>query len=275
MATTTIPWNDGSGDNIYLTYPSASGNQTVSVSSDANASTSSRTQVVTFTSGVGSITQQLTINQAASSLPYTPVDYIQTDGTAYINTGVSGSVPKSVDMTVLLPSATDCVFLGKGQINTSSQVASMFVPLYINSSRACFGYRYRYLSGAPSISTSITNQTPFRVAARFKNGGQWIGVMQEGDTAWTSLSKTQQNTPSGTTTTLYLFRDNYSSAPLPCPSGSRVYYCTIYGDYDYGTLVFDGVPCVYQGEYGLWDNVSNSFFGNAAGSGAFTGPSIQ
>ena len=49
MAVTTIPWGDGSGDNIYLTYPSASGDQPVQVSSDANTGSSSRTQTVTFT----------------------------------------------------------------------------------------------------------------------------------------------------------------------------------------------------------------------------------
>lgn len=48
MATTTIGWGDGSGDNIYLTYPSASGDQTVSVSSDANTG-AARTKTVTFT----------------------------------------------------------------------------------------------------------------------------------------------------------------------------------------------------------------------------------
>lgn len=64
MATTTIPWGDGSGGNIYLTYPSASGDQTVSVSSDANTG-AARSKVVTFTSGVGNIQRQLTINQAA------------------------------------------------------------------------------------------------------------------------------------------------------------------------------------------------------------------
>lgn len=60
MATTTIPWGDGSGDNIYFTYPSASGDQTVEVSSDANTG-SARTKVVTFTAG--NISQSLTVNQ--------------------------------------------------------------------------------------------------------------------------------------------------------------------------------------------------------------------
>lgn len=48
MAITTIPWDDGSGDYITLTYPSASGEQTVVVSSDANSGSTSRTKTVTF-----------------------------------------------------------------------------------------------------------------------------------------------------------------------------------------------------------------------------------
>lgn len=77
MATTTIPWGDGSGGNIYLTYPSASGDQTVSVSSDANTG-AARSKVVTFTSGVGSIVRALTVNQEAGETPGGRVsDYVQ------------------------------------------------------------------------------------------------------------------------------------------------------------------------------------------------------
>lgn len=43
----TIPWDDGSGDNIYLNSNASEGNQTVTVSSDANTR-APRTQVVTF-----------------------------------------------------------------------------------------------------------------------------------------------------------------------------------------------------------------------------------
>lgn len=67
MATTSIPWGDGSGDNIYLTYPTASGDQTVQVSSDANTG-ASRSKVVTFSaSGVSPVS--LTINQEAGVTP--------------------------------------------------------------------------------------------------------------------------------------------------------------------------------------------------------------
>lgn len=68
MATTTIPWGDGSGDNIYLNYPSASGDQTVQVSSDANTG-SARTKTVTF--AAGNVTQTLTVNQDAGRQQYT------------------------------------------------------------------------------------------------------------------------------------------------------------------------------------------------------------
>lgn len=266
MAITTIPWGDGSGDNIYLSAPSQTGDQSVSVTSDPNTG-AARSKVVTFSaSGVPSVT--LTITQ--DGLPYTPLTYIQTDGTAYIDTGIAGTSPISSEVKVVIASVTDCVMLGKGQINTSSQVPSMLVPLFIRTGLACFGYRFRYVTGSPDISTYIANQAPFIARTRLKAGNQWIGVKVNQEDSWTSLSKTQGTAPTGTSN-LYLFRTNYSSAPLPCPSGSRVYYCRIYSDYDLTTLVFDGIPCQYNGEYGLWDKVTNSFFGNAAGSGAFTG----
>lgn len=62
--TTEIPWGDGSGDKIYLTRNASEGDQNVQVSSDANTG-AARSKVVTFTSGVGNIQRQLTINQAA------------------------------------------------------------------------------------------------------------------------------------------------------------------------------------------------------------------
>ena len=66
MATTTIGWGDGSGDNLYLTYPSASGNQTISVTSDANGG-AARSKVVSF-SATGVSPVSLTISQAAGQI---------------------------------------------------------------------------------------------------------------------------------------------------------------------------------------------------------------
>ena len=59
--TTSISWNDGSGDKIYLTYTASEGNQTVSVSSDALAGYESRTQTITFTTTAGNPTASATL----------------------------------------------------------------------------------------------------------------------------------------------------------------------------------------------------------------------
>ena len=60
--TQQVSWGDGSGDKIYLSYNASEGNQTVSVSSDANTG-AARSKVVTF--ATGSITRSLTVNQEA------------------------------------------------------------------------------------------------------------------------------------------------------------------------------------------------------------------
>ena len=54
MASITIPWNDGPG-NIVLTYTSAQGNQTVTVTSDKDCIYHQRQQRVTFVVKDGAI----------------------------------------------------------------------------------------------------------------------------------------------------------------------------------------------------------------------------
>lgn len=65
MPTTTIPWGDGSGDNLYFTADSMSGDQIVQVSSDANAGDTDRTKIVNF---------------QASGVPPKPLQIIQLRG---------------------------------------------------------------------------------------------------------------------------------------------------------------------------------------------------
>ena len=72
MAITTIPWNDGSGDNLYVSAPSQTGSQTVTVSSDENKGSSDRTKTVTFTATANgqTVTKILTLIQEKVAEPY-------------------------------------------------------------------------------------------------------------------------------------------------------------------------------------------------------------
>ena len=66
MATVEISWGDGSGDKIYLTSAALEGNQTVSVSSDANTGSLPRTKDITF-SAEGTSSVVLHVVQAEGS----------------------------------------------------------------------------------------------------------------------------------------------------------------------------------------------------------------
>lgn len=95
MAITTIPWGDGSGDNIYLSAPSQTGDQSVSVTSDPNGG-AARSKVVTFSAdGVSPVS--LTINQEAGVVEHTLEVFLSsyvpkaTDGSWYNLTSASSA----------------------------------------------------------------------------------------------------------------------------------------------------------------------------------------
>ena len=266
MATTTeIAWGDGSGDKIYVTANALEGDQTILVSSDANTG-AARTKTVTFTaSGVSPVT--LTINQDAG-LPYTPVEYIETDGYAYINTGIKGNDPRSCELKFMVGSvgtASQCV-LGTG---SNTEDTNLYMLSFINASgKYGFSHRYFYVNSNFLLSASSL----FEAKCAMKKSSQVAQLKMDGETSFTSFSKTQSATLT-TNRNMYLFASNQADTQVShrCSAGSRLYYCKIYSTNNYTNLVFDGIPCYYNGEYGLWDKVTNTFFGNASGSGAFTG----
>ena len=203
-------------------------------------------------------------------LPYTPVDYIETDGVAYINTGVLGNVPISSEVAMTpVASTANYYFLG---CRKDSGATRLFVITITPAKNIGFSY-YSGLYANLSIANSINNRTQMIVRARLRKGSQIISVKQAGESQFSS-SQQSINSEVSTGLDMLLFAVNSAGTIVVSPSGARAKYAKIYSDFDFGTLVFDGVACLYNGEYGLWDNVSNTFFGNSAGSGAFTGPSI-
>ena len=67
--TTQVPWNDGTGENIYLTYGASEGNQTIQVTSDAHTGYVNRTKDIVFSISTGSrtITATLTVVQSGKN----------------------------------------------------------------------------------------------------------------------------------------------------------------------------------------------------------------
>ena len=64
--TTSLDWNDGSGDKLYLTYGASEGTQTVSVSSDPHTGYVERTRDIVFQVSAGGTTISRTLTVAQS-----------------------------------------------------------------------------------------------------------------------------------------------------------------------------------------------------------------
>lgn len=180
------------------------------------------------------------------SLPsgYRKLEYIQSSGTQYIDTGIIGSYDTRVTADFeILSIGSGTVFVFGSQAN--------------NNVRFCLGitsasvfrsdYGTEYISG-PSAATG-TKYT----ADKNRN------VCTINGTAINSNVQTFTGT-----TNIYLFARSYSSLSY---ASLKMYGCKIYSN---DVLVRDFIPCKNaSGVAGMWDDVNSVFYGNA-GSGTFT-----
>ena len=181
------------------------------------------------------------------SLPsgYKRLEYIQSTGTQYIDTGI---VPKNntrVD--------ADCdITYGTGWIMIlGSYDPNKYFSWWANEAKiyAYYGSQNKSGNGATGKQTMIAN------------GSKWSASANSFVFSYESFIA-----PS----TMYLFSvhnggSSYANASM------KLYACQIYDD---GTLVRDFVPCINaSGEVGLYDLVGQQFYGNA-GTGTFTGSEV-
>lgn len=206
-------------------------------------------------------------------LPYTPVDYIETDGTAYINTGIKGNAPRSMKLNLLpvAPASGNSYVFACRKDSGNTRFSFLIIT---SDKKAGMAYGQGVFTSDIDVSASCDNGTFMIVQSILAAADQKIYVKQNGESSYTSKSHTQSGTIT-TATDIVLFGLNNYGTVSACEAGTRVKTCKIYSDKTWTTLLFDGEACYYNGEYGLWDHVTDTFKGNAAGSGAFTGPSIE
>ena len=207
-------------------------------------------------------------------LPDGPVDWIETDGVAYINTGIISTFPLACDFKARFVDGSGTGVMVGSRVANSGARAQLAIPC---NKRMDIGMGTSYYSGV-DIADSFDNQTDVFIKSLIVRASNkcYVSAKQAGESDYTK--KTLSSYPAATTTSLplFVFAQNYGGEVSNLqPSGTRLYYCKIYLDSTFSTPVFDGTPYRYRGKYGLWDSVSNSFFGNAAGSGAFIGPQTE
>lgn len=179
---------------------------------------------------------------------YTLLEYIQSSGTQYINTG-------------FVPNNNTCVVMDF-QFETTPSSHSFLFGVRTSSSSGVYGFLW--LSSGYFRSDYNNSETgTLSVAAT----GRKTVTKNKETTTLAGVSQSHTNSTFSCAYNLYLFARN-NKGTADCKATVRVYSCQIY---DNGALVRDFVPCINDsGVYGLYDKVNSTFYANA-GSGSFTG----
>lgn len=181
---------------------------------------------------------------------YTQLEYIQSSGTQYIDTGFRPNQASRVDMVAQMPAILKYpAFFG-----TRAGSKALFW-LYANDAETAI---YGYGSAKPRATCTMTDLLAIKADANM--------LYVNGDVLITAATSTFE-----TDFPLYLFAVN-NSGQYQYPAGMKLYQCKI-SDQKGAARFF--IPCKNDaGAVGLYDVVGREFYGNA-GTGNFeAGPTV-
>lgn len=181
---------------------------------------------------------------------YIELTYIESTGTQYIDTGFKPNQDTRVVIDFELLQVTSTVTTIFGQRNNTAETDPLFYVFHVLNSGNTV--RSDYFGAGVAATLNIVGQRV--VVDKNRN------VCTVGETVLTNTPATGQGVWN-----LYLFGLN-DRGGKKFGATAKVYSCQIY---DNGALIRDYVPCINpNGEVGLYDTVTKSFFGNS-GTGAF------
>lgn len=188
--------------------------------------------------------------EPSSPLPdgYTLLEYIESTGTQYIDTGFKPTGNSRVVCDIQLSKTGVWLY---GARHTATDRTFMTVAMTDN-------YRSDYNN---SYSLNIPYDMTDRVTIDKNKGSMTIGTQ----------TVSYEDADFSCAYNLYIFAGNSAGTPSTF-SSMKLFYCKVY---DNGVLIRDYVPCQGpSGDIGLYDTENNQFYGNA-GTGTFTaGPEI-
>ena len=182
---------------------------------------------------------------------YQQVEYIESTGTQYIDTGINTNTTTSRYETKISPSlVSGTIGIFGTRNNTTANQSSMNVFIIDGT------FRLDWLNGAMGSSVRISSNTEYTIS--ITRGLATINNVnyRTGDTISIDGSYT-----------FYIGSFNNVGSVYSKGFSGKIYYSKLYNN---NILVFDGVPCYRKSdnEIGMYDFVSNTFFTNA-GTGTF------
>lgn len=181
---------------------------------------------------------------------YIQLEYIQSSGSQYINTGFKPNQDTKISITVDFPLSGTTWLYGS---RTSAGSNSLGFLCEGNSK-----YRFDYASSTNELATKPTG--------KFTINSDKNKCYINGELVFTATYTTFASPVN-----MYIFNNN-NNGSLSGGSSAKLYNCSIY---DNGVLIRNFIPCKNEsGTVGLYDSVNNQFYQNA-GSGTFiAGPEI-
>ena len=182
---------------------------------------------------------------------YTQLEYIQSSGSQYINTGFKPNQDTKISITVDFP-LSGTAWLYGGRTSAGSNSLGF---LCEDGSR----YRFDYASSVNALTVKPTG--------KFTIDSDKNKCYINGELVFTATYKTFTSPVN-----MYIFNNN-NNGSLSGGSSAKLYNCSIY---DNGVLIRNFIPCKNaSGTVGLYDSINNQFYQNA-GSGTFiAGPEIS
>ena len=195
-------------------------------------------------------------------------EYLQSDGAAYINTGIPYNSTKSTYKI-------ECKFSMPATVGSYDAIFGAYTAEANKCLRIIRG------NGNSTMWTYYNNQANSGNRVAFSSANTNIRevvmtspstILTQNGTTTTYANKAVNGTD--TTSTFYLFCQGIVNDTLSCISKARIYYFKLY---DNDIVIRHFIPCAYHNEqYGMLDLVSNQFYPNSNTTGSFIiGPQMQ
>ena len=192
-------------------------------------------------------------NSVQGKLPdiYQQVEYIESTGTQYIDTGIYTNTTLSkfeIKLNISNKNVTAGVF-GTRNYKSSDKSA---INVFIRSG----SLRLDWLSGSSVPEVAITENIDYTISIT-------RGLATINNINYTN----EENTSVDARYPFYIGNLNNAGIPYETGLSGKIYYSKLYNN---NILVFDGVPCYRKSDnvIGMYDLVTNTFFTNA-GTGVF------
>jgi len=190
---------------------------------------------------------------ARAAAPESYLEYVATDGSAYIDTGVIGKAGTKVEAGMMWGSISgDIAFVG-ARNNTDGR----YLPIHVYSSQWWFGYKnQKGGKGTPVANTYYT------VTSEVTSAGVYTLNVND-DTFSEDYSSSVGNYSSDLPLYLFALSCENNGVSNKAPAGTRCYYLKIWQD---GVLVRDYKPCYHEGVVTLYDAQNDTYATPVAGT---------